>query len=54
MNLAICFLSTIKDHFNLKILKEQCQTSKFHNIDIFEYINDDHVDYKKSDNTIYI
>ena len=52
MNIAICFLTTIKDHFNLKLLKEQAKNSKNHNIDIYEYIDNDSEYYIK-ENTIY-
>ena len=53
MNIAICFLTTIKDHFNLKVLKEQAKNSKLHNIDIYTYINDENIEYINDNDTIY-
>lgn len=55
MKISICFLSTIKNHFNLQELINQSNNSKNHQIDIYEYINDENNidDYKIDNNTIY-
>lgn len=52
MKIAVCFLSIIKDHFNLQNLKNQANNSKYHQIDIYEYLDYDS-EYKNENNTIY-
>ena len=46
MKIAVCFLSTIKNHFNYKELKKQANNSKLHKVDIYYYINNEKYDYK--------
>lgn len=53
MKIAICFLSKEENHFNYNLLKEQCNNSKNHKIDIFYYINKDIYNYKKTKDYIY-
>jgi hypothetical protein len=53
MNIAVCFLSITKDHFNLEELKKQAKESKLHNIDIYEYIENNDYTYNVEDKTIY-
>lgn len=53
MKIAICFLSIKENHFNYNLLKEQCDNSKLHKIDIFYYINDNNINYKRSKEYIY-
>jgi hypothetical protein len=52
MNIAICFLTTNKNHFNLKLLKDQIKLSSLHNIDVYEYIDNDS-EYIIDDHIIY-
>lgn len=40
MKIAVCFLSTNKNHFNYDLLLQQTKESKLHEIDIYHYIND--------------
>lgn len=53
MNIAICFLSTVKNHFNLENLKIQAKNSKLHNIDVYEYIENNDYTYNIEDKKIY-
>ena len=54
MKIAVCFLSTIKNHFNYKELKKQANNSKLHKVDIYYYINNEKYDYKYKKKIIYI
>ena len=51
MKIAVCFLSCKRDHFNLEKWKFQAYNSKYHNIDIYEYIDHD-AEYIIDGNTI--
>lgn len=43
MNIAICFLTTQLNHFNISNILKQINSSKKHNIDLYVYLNDDNI-----------
>lgn len=45
MKLAVCFLTTDENHFNIKPLEDQVNNSKLHNIDLYIYVDNNCKDY---------